>query len=42
MKDQSTRKPQSDRLLKQLPLRDRRRQQKIREQIMQDLLFASV
>lgn len=40
--DQKVRKPQADRLLKQLPLSDRRRQQQIRQQIMRDLQFSVV
>ena len=38
----AARKQQADRLLKQLPLSDRRRQQQIRAQIMHDLSFAAV
>jgi hypothetical protein len=36
------RKKQEDRLLKQLPLRDRRRQVRLRQQIMEDTLFLVV
>lgn len=36
------RKQQSDRLLKQLPLSDRKLQQQIRQRIMQDMQFATV
>jgi hypothetical protein len=39
---QPLRKQQADRLLKQLPLSDRRRQQQIRQQILRDLQFAGV
>ena len=35
--DQKQRKVQADRLLKQLPLSDRKRQQQIRASIMRDL-----
>lgn len=39
--DQKQRKQQADRLLKQLPLSDRRRQQQIRQRIMADMMFAA-
>jgi hypothetical protein len=40
--DQKQRKVQADRLLKQLPMSDRKRQQQIRQQIMRDLQFSAV
>lgn len=36
--DQSTPKPKQDRLLKQLPLSERKRQQEIRRLIMSDMM----
>jgi hypothetical protein len=40
--DQKQRKVQADRLLKQLPMSDRKRQQQIRQQIMRDLQFSAI
>ena len=42
MKQGKSRKKQDDRLLKRLSLRERRRQEELRQQIMSDPLFASV
>jgi hypothetical protein len=41
MKHEKARKKQDDRLLKRLSLRERRRQEELRQRIMNDPLFAS-
>jgi hypothetical protein len=40
MKQESQKSKQADRLLKQLPLQERKRQQEIRKLIMQDFGYA--
>lgn len=42
MKQEKTRKPQDDRLLKRLSLRERRQQEQLRKLILTDPLFTSV
>ncbi len=42
MKDNANKKQKQDRMLKHLPLKDRKRQEQIRQQILTDQLFELV
>jgi hypothetical protein len=42
MKKEPPQKPKADRLLKQLPLSERKRQQEIRQLIVSDPLFSTI